>query len=119
MGEHVIEHGTSRAGRWLKERRTRIALWIAVIEGVVVALERSVSRWTVILLAVPLIALYFSAGRSARSDALRQLSWIAAASQALAVVAVILAFILAWTAFIVAAIFALIALVFFLGDRQK
>ena len=26
----VIEHGTSRTGRWLRERRVRVAIWVAV-----------------------------------------------------------------------------------------
>jgi len=29
----VVEHGASRLGLWLQERRVRIALWIAVLEG--------------------------------------------------------------------------------------
>ena len=33
---HAMEH-TSRTGRWLRERRTRFALWIAAIESIVVA----------------------------------------------------------------------------------
>ena len=33
-----IEHGTTKTGRWLRERRTRIVLWIAVLEGILVAL---------------------------------------------------------------------------------
>src|SRR5919198_725411 len=100
---HVIEHRTSRAGRWLRARRTRIALWIAVIEGIIIA--------------VPLLALYVVWGRNARSDTLRQLAWIAGASQAMAVVVTVLSFIVAWLALVIAGIFAAIALVFLLVDR--
>ncbi|MGB2873892.1 MAG: hypothetical protein WBB76_00290 [Gaiellaceae bacterium] len=113
----TIEHETSRAGRWLRARRVRIALWIAVIEGIVVALAHGVSRWTVIAIAIPLLAVYVFWGRNARSDTARQVSWIAGASQALAVVVVILAFILSWLALILAGIFALVALLFLLVDR--
>lgn len=118
MGDHVIEGGSSRAGRWLRERRLRIALWIAVAEGIVVALGPHVSRWTVIIVAILLIALYVYAGRNSRSDTVRQISWIAAASQALAVIAVILAFILFWSALILVAIFAVVALAFLFADRR-
>jgi len=29
----VIEHGTSKSGRWLRARRVRLVLWVAVVEG--------------------------------------------------------------------------------------
>ena len=54
----VIEHGSTRAGRWLHARRSAIALWIAVVEGVIVALAHDFSRWTVIAIAIPVLALY-------------------------------------------------------------
>jgi hypothetical protein len=113
----VIEHQSSRTGRWLKARRIRISLWIAVLEGLVVAFEKDFSRWTVIIVALPLLALYLVWGRTASSDTLRQISWIAAASQSLAVVVVILSFVLAWLALVIAGIFAAIALLFLLADR--
>ena len=113
----TIEHRTTRIGRWLRARRIRFALWIAVIEGVIVALLHDVSRWTVIAIAIPLLALYLCRGRTAQSDTVRQLSWIAGASQALTVVVVILAFILSWLALLLAAIFAVVAVLFLLSDR--
>jgi len=113
----AIEHGSTRTGRWLRARRIKVALWIAVIEGVVVALAHNVSRWTVIAVAIPLLALYVVWGRNARSDSVRQLAWIAGASQALAVVVVIMAFILSWLALLMAAIFAAVALLFLFSDR--
>jgi hypothetical protein len=113
----AIEHRTTRAGRWLRARRIRFALWIAVFEGIIVALLHDVSRWTVIAIAIPLLALYLFWGRTAHSDTIRQLSWIAGASQALAVVVVILAFILSWLALLLAGIFAVVAVLFLLSDR--
>ena len=112
-----IEHGTTRAGRWLRTRRIRFALWIAVIEGIIVAFLPDVSRWTVVAVAIPLLALYLFWGRTASSDTVRQLSWIAGASQALAVIVVIFAFILSWLALLLAGIFAAIALLFLFSDR--
>jgi hypothetical protein len=113
----TIEHRSSRTGRWLRARRIRIALWIAVLEGIVVALAHDVSRWTVIAIAIPLLALYIVWGRNARSDTVRQLGWIAGASQALAVVVVIMAFILNWLALVLAGVFAAVALLFLFSDR--
>jgi hypothetical protein len=114
----TIEHGTSRTGRWLRIRRTRIALWIAAIEAVLVAVFHSTSRWTVIGLAIVAVALYVAVGRESRSDTFRQLTWIFAVSQLLAVVAAILAFIVFWTAIIAVAVFAVIALFFVFTDRR-
>lgn len=116
-GGGAIEHRSTRAGRWLRARRIRIALWIAVAEGVLVALSHDFTRWTVVVIAIPLLALYVVWGRNARSDTVRQVAWIAGASQALAVVVVILAFVLSWLALVLAAVFAAIALLFLLSDR--
>jgi hypothetical protein len=113
----TIEHRSTRAGRWLRARRIRIALWIAVIEGIIVAFAHDYSRFTVIAIAVPLLALYVVWGRNARSDTIRQLSWIGGASQALAVVVVVLSFVIAWLALLIAGVFAAIALLFLLSDR--
>ena len=114
----VIEHGTSKTGRWLRARRVRLVLWVAVIEGIVVWLASGLGKWTVIAIAIPCLAVYVFWGREARSDTARQLSWIAAASQALAVVVVILAFLLDWLALLLAVVFAAIALLFLLSDRR-
>jgi len=113
----VIEHGTTRTGRWLKARRIRLVLWVAVVEGIIVALAHDFSRWTVIAIAIPVLALFLFWGRNHKSDTVRQVTWIAGASQALAVVVVILAFILNWLALVLAGIFAAIALLFLLNDR--
>jgi len=112
----AIEHGTSRGGRWLRERRLRIALWIAVIEVVVAAFSTDVSRWTIIVLAVVFVAAYYFVGRERRGT-LHQISWIAAASQALALLAVFAMFIIGTFVLILAGVFALVALVMIFRDR--
>src|SRR5919107_4644882 len=101
----AVEHGTSRSGRWLREKRLRIALWIAVIEVVIAALSRDVSRWTIIVLAIVFVAAYFFVGRERRGS-LHQISWIAAASQALALFAVAAMFIIGTFVLILAGVFA-------------
>ena len=68
-----LEHRTTRAGRWLRARRIRAALWIAVVEGIIVALLHDVSRWTVVAVAIPLLALYLFWGRELRVDRLNEL----------------------------------------------
>ena len=115
---HMIEHGTSRTGRWLRPRRARIALWIAVAEGVLVAVLHNFTKWTVIVVAVPLILLYALWGRTASSDTARQLTWIAGASQALAVLFVLVAFIVGLFVIALVVAAAVIATIFFFTDRR-
>jgi hypothetical protein len=113
----TIEHGTTRWGRWLRARRIRITLWIAVLEGIIVAVSPSFTKWTVIAIAVPVLALYVIWGRNAKSDTTFQIAWIAGASQALAVVVVILGVLLSWLPLVLAAVFAAIALLFLFHER--
>ena len=115
---HAIDHGTSRSGRWLRSRRTRIALWIAAAEAIIVAVFHDVSRITVIAVAAVAVIVYWYGGRRTRSDTFHQASWIFAVSQLLAVVAAILAFIVFWTAIVLVCLFALAALFFVFTDRR-
>jgi H+/gluconate symporter-like permease len=114
----TIDHDTSRVGRWLHARRFRIALWIAVVEAVIAWFAHDFSKWTIILLAAILVPVYLYWGRERKSDTLRQILWIAAASQALAIIAVIAAFIALGFVLVIAAIFAAVALVMIFADRR-
>lgn len=115
----MIESGTSRIGRWLHERRLRIALWVAVIEGLIVALTPDLTRWTVLVIAAIVLGFYIIAGRQMNWDVARELSWIAAASQAAAILVVILAFIVWVSAVVVVGILAIVALVYLLSDYRR
>jgi heme A synthase len=115
---HVIEHGTSKPGRWLRARRNRIALSIAAVEAILVAIFHDLTSFTVIALAIVATSIYWAWGRHTRSDTARQTTWILAASQLLAVVAAILAFIVFWTAIVAVVVFAVIALFFVFTDRR-
>ena len=114
----MIEGGSTRIGRWLRERRLRLALWVAIAEGLLVALTPDLTKWTVLVLGVILLAFYMVAGRHMRWDVARQLSWIAAASQALAILVVILAFVLGLLAIVAIVVFAIIALVYLFSDAR-
>jgi len=118
VGGGTIEHGTSRLGRWLRERRLRFAFWIAFVEAILVAVFHQFGRWTVIGLAIVACALYFGAGRNSRSDGFRQTTWILAASQLLAVVAAIVAFIVIWGVIVAIIAFALVGLFIVFTDRR-
>jgi hypothetical protein len=115
----MIEAGTTRMGRWLRGRRIRLALWVAVIEGVLVAITADLTKWTILVIAVILLAFYVVAGRNLRWDVGRQLSWIAAASQALTILVVVLAFVLGFVAIVAVVIFAIIALVYLFSDYRR
>ena len=115
----MLEGGSTRMGRWLRERRLRLALWVAVIEGLLVALTHDLTRWTVLVIAVIVLAFYIVAGRSMRWDVARQLSWIAAASQALAILVIIVAFILGLLAIVLVALFAIVALAYLFSDYRR
>jgi hypothetical protein len=120
LHEHrVIDAHSTRASRWLRERRLRLALWIAVVEGIVVAVRGDISRYTVVLLAVVVLALYVALRERVQWDAARQILWIVAASQALALLVVILAFVVGAIALVLVALFAILALVYLFSDLRR
>jgi len=115
----MIEAGSTRTGRWLRERRLRLALWTAVIEGILVAVSHDLTRWTVLVIAVIVLAFYVLAGRTMKWDVGRQLSWIAAASQALAILVVLLAFVVGLLAIVLVGLFAVLALAYLFSDYRR
>lgn len=117
-GDRIVDHNSSKLSRWLRAHRLRFALWIAVVEAILVAIFHDVTKWTVIGLAVIACAVYFGAGRNARSDSFRQVSWIFAASQVVAVIAAIVAFVVIWGVVIAIIAFALVALFLLFTDRR-
>ena len=118
MTETAAEQKSS-TGRWLHQRRLKIALGIAVLEGILVAVEKDFSRWTVIIISAPIIAFYLFAGRTLASDTGRQFAWIAAASQAFAVILCIVALVIGAFVLVIAAVFAAIALILLFGERDR
>jgi len=102
---------------WLSDNRMKVALGIAVAEGIFVALEEDFSRVTVIVIAIPVILFYLLAGRTLDSQLGREISWVLAMSQALAVVAAIIAILIPTVALVLAGAFGAIALYLLLHDR--
>lgn len=111
----TIDHGTSGHGRMLRRNRLRIALLVALVEGILV-LTGSIDWWVVALLALGSVVLYAAWGRGAR-DELRQLTWILAVSQVAVVLVPALALVVTALAIFALVAFALIALVVLLRDR--
>ena len=117
LRQAALEHGTSRTGRWLRARRLRIALWVAVIEGIAVVFH-VISGWLALTIAAIVIAFYLILGRELKQDTLRQTSWIAAMSQALVALIPVLVFVIGAVALIAVALFAVFALVALFADRR-
>jgi len=115
----VIDAHSTRASRWLREHRLRLALWIAVLEGIVVAVRGDISRWTVVIIAALVLLLYMSLRDRVRWDAGRQVLWIVAASQVLALLVVILAFVVGMIALVLVALFAVFALIYLFSDLRR
>jgi hypothetical protein len=90
----------------LRENRLKIALGIAIAECLWVALEEDFSRVTVIVIAIPVVLFWLLAGRTLESELGREISWIAAMSQALAVAAAVIAILVPAIALVLAGILA-------------
>jgi hypothetical protein len=113
----AIEHGSTRTGRWLRENRLRFALWIAVIEGILVLVD--VIPWGVALLVAAVVILFWLfVGRELQSDSARQASWTGAASQVFVALIPMLVLILKAVAVVALVILALVALVLLFRDRR-
>jgi len=88
------------------------------VEGIFVAVSEDLSRWTVIIISAPVIAFYLLAGRSLQSETGRELSWLAAASQAFTVILCVVALLIGPFTLIIAGVFAVVALILLFGERQ-
>jgi hypothetical protein len=102
---------------WLRENRLKLALGIAIAECLFVALEEDFSRVTVIVIAIPVVLFWMLAGRTLDSEMGREISWIAAMSQALAVVAAIIAILVPAIALVLAGLLAAAAVYLIYHER--
>lgn len=117
MSTHAIDHGSSRSGRWLREKRLRITLWIAAVEGLLYVFH-ALHWWAALVLAVVAAGFWWYAGRTSRSYTVRQASWIFAASQLLVLcVPVALALVKA-VAIAVIAVLAVVGLILLFRERS-
>ena len=113
----VLEHGTTRTGRWLRRYRTKIAFAIAVVEAILLVFG-AISRPGALLVAALVIVAYLWLGRRLRPHLLRDLAWIAAVSQALVALVPLLLFVVTALAVVAVAILAVVALVVLFSGRR-
>jgi hypothetical protein len=118
FGSHAIEHGSTRTGRWLRERRFRFTLWIATVEGLLYVFH-ALHWWVAVLLAVIAVGFWWYVARGNRSDTLREAGWIFAVSQLLVLCVPLALAILKAVAFGVIALLAIAALIFLFTERPK
>jgi hypothetical protein len=116
--ERAADHERSGTAVWLQQRRLKIAIGLAVLEGIIVALTADFTRWTVIIISAPIIAFYVFAGRTLESDTGRQIAWIAAATQAFTILLCVVALLIGSFALIGAGLLAAIAVILLLGERD-
>ena len=113
----TIEHRSTRFSRRVRDNRFRIALLVALVEGILV-LVGSIEWWVVVLLAIGAVVLYVSWGRAAPRQEVREGSWILAVSQLAVVLVPALALVLTAFAIVALIVLAVVALVLLLRDRR-
>ena len=113
----TIEPGRNRLGRGLRENRLRVALLLALVEGVLVLVGR-IAWWSVVLVAIVAVVLYVAGGRKAGRQEVREASWIFAVSQLAVVLVPALALVLTAFAVVALVLIAVVALVVLLRDRR-
>ena len=113
----VIEAGQGGRGHWIRERRLRLALLIGLVESLLVVWGGLGWFWVLALAAVA-VALHVFVGRAARYHALRELAWILAASQLIAVIVPVLWVVAKFVAVVILVAMAAVLLLMLLMDRR-
>jgi hypothetical protein len=114
----VLDKPESRPGRYLREHKVRLVLWIGAIEGTL-ALLGAFDKWVLYVLAIASIAWYVAMGRKYTSPTARHISWIFAASQAIAVVIQAMYQAFKWLAFGAIVVAVIAGLVLLFAERDK
>jgi hypothetical protein len=109
---------TPGPGTFLAERRIKIALGIAVVEGLLVVVN-VIPEWAVFVVAVAATIYWWMAGRNHSSSMVRQASWILAASQIFLRVVPLFFIFFKTVAYVALAILAIVALVFLFTERER
>ena len=94
-----------------------IAVWIAVIEGLLLVVH-AIPRLLTLAIAVVIVLVFFWLGHRLRPGALRDVAWIAAVSQAFVMLIPILAIVVGTLAFVAVGILAVLALVLLFTSRS-
>jgi hypothetical protein len=112
----MIEHGTTRLSRWIRERRLRIALWIAVVESVLLLVHALPRLQTLFVAATIFVVSLFV--REVRNETLREALWVAVVSQGIVALIPLLFIFVSALAFIAVGVLALFALAVLFSGRR-
>jgi hypothetical protein len=94
----------------------RIALAVAVVEGLLVAFG-VIPRWVAVVIAAIVIVAYFMRGRSVTRPSMRQAAWAAAMSQAIVLFVPIIGWIVGAALVVVLAVVAALVVIALVIDR--
>jgi hypothetical protein len=114
--DRVSDEAVRRRGLF-SDTRVKIALGIAVFEALITAIRTDWTKWTIVIIAIPIILFHLLAGRNLESRLARNISWTAALSQAFAVLAALIAIFIGALVLILAGVFAAVALLLIWMDR--
>ena len=112
----VLEHRAARDGR-LRRNRLKIALAIAVVEGLLVVVG-AFPWWGALVLATAALVVYLAAGRESRRGDVRDATWIGAVSQLAVVLVPVLAAVVTARAVAALVVLAAVALIVLLRERR-
>jgi hypothetical protein len=110
--------GLARPGGYLRQHRVKLALWIAVVEGIIV-LVGLIPHIAIYALAVVAVVFYVAMARNYRSNTARQSGWIFAASQTLVVLVPIVWHVTKLVAELAVVVIAVAGLVFLFTERDR
>jgi hypothetical protein len=114
----VLDHGSSKSGRWLRANRLKLTLWIGAVEGALVLLG-ALPHLAVYLLAIVAVGFYILVGRKYTSPSARTLTWVFATSQLIAVLIPGVLHIAKWIAITAIIAAAVVGLVLLFAERDK
>jgi hypothetical protein len=113
----VLEHRSNRSSRWVRANRLKIALWIAIVEGVLVVFD-AIDVFPALVVAALVIGFYFWLGQRLRAGAARDAAWIGAVSQAMVALVPLLVLVIGTLALIAVGVLAAVVLVLLLTGRR-
>jgi hypothetical protein len=113
----VLEHGTTKTDRWLRKYRTRVAVWIAVAEAILLVFG-AIDRWGALLVAALVIVGYFLLEHRLPWQSARDVLWIGAVSQALVALVPVLVILVGTLTLIAVGFLAVVALIVLFADRR-
>jgi hypothetical protein len=112
----AIEHGSSQSERFLRSNRFKLTLGIVIVEALLVVFG-AFSFWLAVVIGGCLLALYLLFRREL-SGSPRELAWIVAASQALAVLIFVLALVTVVVVVVAIVVLAIAVLAALFSDRR-